>query len=78
MEGQSGWTEHAAFMDELVASGTIVLGGPLTADGRVAIAFEAGSAAEVEAILARDNWTGSHLLALSIEPWTIRLDGRRS
>ena len=31
MEEQSGWTEHAAFMDELVEAGFIVLGGPLAA-----------------------------------------------
>ena len=29
LEEQSGWPEHAAFMDGLVDSGFIVLGGPL-------------------------------------------------
>jgi hypothetical protein len=29
LEEQSGWGEHASFMDGLVDSGFIVLGGPL-------------------------------------------------
>jgi len=29
LEGQTGWTDHAAFMDELVERGFIVLGGPV-------------------------------------------------
>src|SRR5258708_15525067 len=29
LEQQSGWPAHAAFMDELVKQGVIVLGGPL-------------------------------------------------
>ena len=29
LEEQSGWAEHAAFMDGLVDDGFIVLGGPL-------------------------------------------------
>jgi len=35
LEEQSGWAEHAAFMDSLVDAGFIVLGGPLP-DRRVA------------------------------------------
>jgi hypothetical protein len=31
----------------------------------------------VRATLARDPWSGTHLVVASIEPWTIRLDGRR-
>jgi uncharacterized protein YciI len=72
---QSGWDEHAAFMDDLVDAGFIVLGGPLT-DGRVAHAIQAESEAAVRATLARDPWSGSHLVVDTIEPWTIRLDGR--
>ena len=29
MEDQSGWAEHAMFMDALVDAGFLVLGGPL-------------------------------------------------
>jgi hypothetical protein len=72
MEGQSGWPEHAAFMDELVERGFIVLGGPVT-DYRVVHAVDADSADEIRATLARDPWSESHLVIESIEPWTIRL-----
>jgi uncharacterized protein YciI len=76
MEEQTGWAEHAAFMDGLVDAGFIVLGGPLSDDIRVAHAVEAESEEEIRATLARDPWSESHLRVESVEPWTIRLDGR--
>ena len=76
LEGQSGWDAHAAFMDGLVAHGFIVLGGPLSRDGRVLHAVEAESEQAVRETLARDPWSGSHLIVHSVEPWTIRLDAR--
>ncbi len=78
MEQQSGWTEHAAFMDALVDDGFIVLGGPLSDEVRVVHAIEAPSEDAIRATLARDPWSESHLRIESIEPWTIRLDGRGS
>lgn len=77
VEEQSGWDEHAAFMDGLVEAGFVVLGGPLADEHRVVLAVEAGSEDEVRATLARDPWHGSHLVVDAVEPWTIRLDGRR-
>lgn len=77
MEEQSGWDAHAAFMDGLVGDGFIVLGGPLSDGERVAHAVEAESDAAIRATFARDPWSGTHLRVDSIEPWTIRLDGRR-
>jgi hypothetical protein len=76
LEEQSDWTAHAAFMDELVESGFIVLGGPLADELRVAHVVEAESEDAVRAGLARDPWSGSHLTVDTIDPWTIRLDGR--
>jgi hypothetical protein len=78
LEEQSGWSEHAAFMDGLVDDGFVVLGGPLADDGRVAHAVEATSPEAVRETLARDPWSETHLRIDAIEPWTIRLDGRRS
>ena len=77
LEEQSGWPEHASFMDGLVDSGFIVLGGPLPDERRVAHAVEAESEDDVRATLARDPWSESHLRIDTIEPWTIRLDARR-
>ena len=76
LEEQSGWTEHAAFMDGLVDEGFLVLGGPLSDEYRVAHAVEAESEDAIRATLARDPWSGSHLRVSTIDPWTIRLDGR--
>jgi hypothetical protein len=76
LEGQSGWDEHAEFMDALVDDGFIVLGGPLGDEVHVAHAVQAESEEAVRERLARDPWSGSHLVIDSIDPWTIRLDGR--
>ena len=76
MEEQSRWDAHAAFMDDLVDRGFIVLGGPLSDEVRVVHAVEADSEDAIRAALATDPWSESHLLIDSIDPWTIRLDGR--
>ena len=78
LEEQSDWPAHASFMDGLVDSGFIVLGGPLADEERVAHAVEAESEDEVRATLARDPWSETHLRVDTIDPWTIRLDGRRA
>ena len=77
LEEQSGWPEHAAFMDGLVDAGFIVLGGPLFDEHRVVHAVEAQSEDAIRSTLARDPWSGTHLEVDAIEAWTIRLDGRR-
>jgi uncharacterized protein YciI len=76
LEKQSGWTAHAAFMDSLVDSGFVVLGGPLADEERVVLAVEAPSEAVVRETLAADPWSESHLIIDAVEPWTVRLDGR--
>ncbi len=77
MEEQSDWAAHASFMDALVADGFIILGGPLFDEHRVVHAVEAESEDAIRTTLARDPWSETHLRVASIEPWTIRLDGRR-
>ena len=77
MEEQSGWEAHASFMDGLVDDGFIVLGGPLSDQVRVAHAVESESEDAIRATFARDPWSETHLRVDSVEPWTIRLDGRR-
>ena len=77
LEEQSGWPEHATFMDGLVDAGFIILGGPLADEHRVVHVVEAESEDRVRAALPRDPWSGSHLQVETIDPWTIRLDGRR-
>jgi hypothetical protein len=76
LEEQSDWAAHAAFMNGLVDTGFIVLGGPLADEHRVVHAVESESEDEIRATLARDPWSETHLQIDSIEPWTIRLDAR--
>ncbi len=73
---QTGWEEHARFMDRLVAEGFIALGGPLDPGHEVLLIVHAASEAEIHARLAEDNWhQDGHLTIASIERWTVLLDG---
>jgi hypothetical protein len=78
---QDGWDEHARFMDALVDDGFIVLGGPL-GEGEnerreILHAVVAASEQSARERLAQDNWARNGMLRLvSIEPWTVLLDGR--
>jgi hypothetical protein len=76
LEQQSGWLDHADFMDRLVDDGFIVLGGVLGDEVRTAHAVEAASEDEVRERFAQDPWSGSHLVVDSVDRWTIRLDAR--
>jgi uncharacterized protein YciI len=78
IESQTRWPAHASFMDDLVAAGFVVLGGPLYDEHRVVMAVEAPSEADVRATLANDPWSESHLHVDAIDAWRIRLDGRRT
>jgi uncharacterized protein YciI len=76
---QEGWDEHARFMDELVESGFIVLGGPLEGDREVLLIVDAPSEEAIRERLAVDNWTPNGMLTTtSIERWTILLEARTS
>jgi len=78
LEEQSGWAAHASFMDGLADAGFVVLGGPLADEHRVVLVVEAESEDAVRTTLARDPWSETHLRVDTIDPWTIRLDGRRA
>jgi hypothetical protein len=73
LERQSGWRDHAHFMDGLVDSGFVVLGGPLADEHRVVLVVSAESEDAVRATLGRDPWDETHLRIDTIEAWTIRL-----
>jgi uncharacterized protein YciI len=78
LEEQTDWPAHASFMDGLVDDGFVVLGGPLADEHRVVLVIQAESEDAVRDTLARDPWSGTHLLVDSVDRWTIRLDGRRA
>ncbi len=76
---QQQWTEHATFMDGLVADGFILLGGPLGDGGRTLHVVESADEGHIRHRLAEDPWAGAGLLQIgSIEPWALWLDFRTS
>jgi uncharacterized protein YciI len=77
---QSGWDEHAAFMEQLLADGTVILGGPLGdgADGtEVLLVVEAADETELRAQLGPDPWHVDGTVRIGrIQAWTLWLDSR--
>jgi uncharacterized protein YciI len=74
---QEGWDEHARFMDDLVDSGFILLGGPVEGDRETLHIVNAPSEEAIRERLAEDPWASNGMLRpASIERWTILLDGR--
>ena len=72
---QSGWDEHAAFMDALAQEGFVVLGGPLgEGDGDDALLIiEAEDEEAIQARLAEDPWPDEMLTTTSVRPWSVLL-----
>jgi uncharacterized protein YciI len=74
---QDGWAQHAAFMDDLVAEGFVIIGGPV-GDGRAVLAVEAADEEAVRSRLTGDPWLPMGLLHVgSVQEWQLWLDGRR-
>jgi hypothetical protein len=74
---QPGYGDHARFMDGLVESGLVLLGGPLEGDREVLLVIDAPGAESIRKRLAEDPWIADGMLTVeSIERWTILLDGR--
>jgi uncharacterized protein YciI len=76
MREQAAWEDHARFMDELAATGFVVLGGPLGAGERQFLLLcDAPDEAAVRARLDQDPWVPAGLLVTDrIEPWTALLE----
>ena len=72
---QSGWDEHAAFMDALADEGFVVLGGPIgDGDGEDTLqVVDAESESAVRARLAEDPWGEDMLVTKSVESWQVWL-----
>jgi uncharacterized protein YciI len=77
---QPWWDQHAAFADELVERGVIILGGPIGGgDGEdlALLAVEAADEDAVRSIFDADPWTIHQVFRIKqIRPWTLWLDGR--
>ena len=72
------WDEHAKFIDQLVADGFILMGGPLVDEGGALLIFNAEDENEVREILKNDPWSTHGVLKLeSIKRWQIFIDARK-
>ncbi len=74
---QAFWDEHAAFIDQLVADGFILMGGPLIDEGGSLLILNAEDENEVREKLKNDPWFTHGILKLeSIKRWQIFIDMR--
>jgi uncharacterized protein len=75
---QPFWDEHAAFIDQLVAEGFILMGGPLVDDGGSLLIVNAEDENEVREKLKNDPWREQGILKLeSVKRWQIFIDARK-
>jgi hypothetical protein len=74
---QPFWDEHAAFIDQLVAEGFILMGGPLVDEGGSLLIFNAEDENEVRQKMKNDPWLKQGILKQeSIKRWQIFIDER--
>ncbi len=79
---QPFWDEHAAFIDQLVADGFILMGGPLVDEGGMPhgalLIVNAEDENEVREKLKNDPWFKQGILKLeSVKRWEIFIDERK-
>jgi hypothetical protein len=77
---QAFWEEHAAFADQLVECGVIILGGPIASDDEEDIALlavEASDSGAARAVFDADPWTVHGVFRIKdVRAWSLWLDGR--
>jgi uncharacterized protein YciI len=75
---QPFWDEHAAFIDQLVEDGFILMGGPLIDEGGALLIINAEDENEVRDKLKNDPWMQHGILKLEIvKRWQIFVDVRK-
>src|SRR5438270_3452039 len=74
---QPFWDEHAAFIDQLVADGFVLMGGPLVDEGGAVLIVSAEDEEQVREKLKNDPWFEHGFLRLeSVKRWQIFIDKR--
>src|SRR5207249_6673889 len=72
------WDVHAAFIDQLVAEGFILMGGPLIDEDGAMLIVNADDENEVREKLKNDAWMKHGVLKLeSVKRWQIFIDVRK-
>jgi uncharacterized protein YciI len=75
---QPFWDEHAAFIDQLVDEGFILMGGPLIDEGGAMLIVNAEVESEVREKLKNDPWFEEGVLKLeAVKRWQIFIDARK-
>jgi uncharacterized protein YciI len=75
---QPFWDEHAAFINQLVDEGFILMGGPLVDESGALLIFNAKDENEVREKLKNDPWFEHGILKLeSVKRWEIFIDKRK-
>src|SRR5436189_6288113 len=74
---QPFWDEHAAFIDQLVAGGFVLMGGPFVDEDGAMLIVNARDENEVREKLQNDPWIMHGVLKLeSVKRWQIFIDVR--
>jgi uncharacterized protein len=76
---QPFWDQHAAFAEDLVDRGVIILGGPVGGDPEdlALLAVEAADEDAARAAFDADPWTVHRVFRIrQVRPWALWLDGR--
>jgi hypothetical protein len=74
-EEQPGWDDHAAFVDELVARGAMVMGGPLADHSGSLIVLENVGEDEAKELVAGDPFIMNGVFVLEdVRAWNVYVD----
>jgi uncharacterized protein YciI len=72
---QPGWDEHAAFVDDLVDRGIMVMGGPFTDHSGSIQFYEGVSEEEARRIAQQDPWIANGVFVLEeVRSWNVIVD----
>ena len=72
---QPGWDDHAAFIDDLVARGLMVMGGPFSDSSGSLMLFEGVGEDEVRRLLADDPFVLNGVFVVDdVREWTVFVD----
>ena len=74
-EDQPGWDEHAAFIDDLVERGIMVMGGPFADHSGTLVVLENVSEEEARELVAGDPFIANGVFVLDdVRAWNVYVD----
>ena len=74
-EDQPDWDAHAAFVDDLIAKGTFVMGGPYSDNSGSLVLLEGLTAADAIGVVAEDPFVRNGVFEIeSARDWTVYVD----